>query len=101
MAQVKRGAGESLIPRFSHRTLHFCKVAIAMRQQQYLFLHFQGWETEFGNLMSYGPDLDELFRHSTKYVDKIVRDTNPSDLPVEFPTRYPLISIIRLRWRST
>jgi hypothetical protein len=22
---------------------------------------------EFGNLMSYGPDLDELFRHSTKY----------------------------------
>jgi putative ABC transport system substrate-binding protein len=48
---------------------------------------------EFGNLMSYGPDLDELFRHSTKYVDKIVRGTNPSDLPVEFPTRYPLISI--------
>jgi hypothetical protein len=50
---------------------------------------------EFGNLMSYGPDLDELFRHSTKFVDKIVRGTNPSDLPVEFPTRYPLISIIR------
>ena len=61
-----------------------------MRQQQYLLL-FQGWGTEFGNLMSYGPDLEELFRHSTKYVDKIVRGTNPSDLPVEFPTRHLLI----------
>src|SRR5438128_2290651 len=50
---------------------------------------------EFGNLMSYGPDLDELFRQSTKYVDKIVRGTNPSDLPEEFPTRYALISILR------
>ena len=66
MAQVKRGAGESLIPRFSHPTLHFGKVA--MRQQQYLLL-FQGWGTEFGNLMSYGPDLDDLLRHSMKYVD--------------------------------
>jgi hypothetical protein len=44
MAQVKRGAGESLIPLFSHPTLHFSKVAIAMRQQQYLLLVvFQGW----------------------------------------------------------
>jgi hypothetical protein len=33
---------------------------------------------EFGNLMSYGPDLEGLFRHSTKYVDKIVGGTNPS-----------------------
>jgi putative ABC transport system substrate-binding protein len=52
---------------------------------------------EYGNLMSYGPDLDELFKHSAKFVDKIIRGTNPSDLPVEFPTRYPLISIIGLR----
>ena len=98
MAQVKRGAGESLIPLFSHPTLHFSKVAIAIRQQQYLPLwSSKGGVMEFGNLMSYGPDPDELFRHSTKYVDKIARGTNPSDLPVEFPTRYPLISIIRLR----
>ena len=42
---------------------------------------------EFGNLMSCGPDLDELFKQSTKYVDKIVRGTNPSDLPEEFPDK--------------
>ena len=102
MAQVKRGAGESLIPLFSHPTLHFGKVAMAMRQQEHLLLVvFQGWGDGVRQLMSYGPDLDELFRHSAKNVDKIVRGANPSDLPVEFPTRYPLISIIRLRWRST
>jgi hypothetical protein len=100
MAQVKRGAGESPIPLFSHPTLHFSKVAMAMRQQEYLSLwSSKGGAMEFGNLMSYGPDLGELFRHSAKYVDEIVRRTNPSDLPVDFPTRYPLIS--RLRWRST
>jgi hypothetical protein len=32
MAQVKRGVGESLIPLFSHPTLHFGKVAITLRR---------------------------------------------------------------------
>jgi hypothetical protein len=78
MAQVKRGAGESLIPLFSHPTLHFGKVAIAMRQQQYLLLAvFQGWAMEFGNPTSCAPDLDDLFGHATKYADKIVRGANP------------------------
>ena len=98
MAQVKRGAGESLIPLFSHPTLHFSKVAIAMRHQQYLLLVvFQGWGDGVRQPNVLWTCLDELFRYSTKHVDKIVRGTNPSDLPVEFPTRYLLISIIRLR----
>jgi|SRR5258706_3741787 hypothetical protein len=81
MAQVKRGAGESLIPLFSHPTPHFGKLALTMRQQQYLLLVvFQGGAMEFGNLMSYAPDLDDLFGRSTKCVDKVVRGTNPSRL---------------------
>ena len=91
MAQVKRGAGESLIPLFSHRTLHFGKVAIAMRQQPYLLLVvFQGGAMEFGNLMSYAPDLDDLFRHSTKNMSSLEVPILP-DFRVEFPARYPLI----------
>jgi|SRR5437667_9651686 len=96
MEQVKRGADESPIPLFSHPTLRFSKVALAMHQQQYILLVvFQGWGDGVRQLMSDGPDLDELFRQSTKYVDKIVRATNPSDLPEKFPTRYALISILR------
>src|SRR5438477_4510461 len=86
MAQGKRGAGESLIPFFSHPTLHFSKVTLANSNISSLWSS-KGGAMEFGNLTSYGPDLDELFRQSTKYVDRIVRGTNPSGLPEEFPAR--------------
>jgi putative ABC transport system substrate-binding protein len=42
---------------------------------------------EQGGLVSYGINLDWCFHHSAYYVDKILRGTNPADLPVEFPTR--------------
>jgi putative ABC transport system substrate-binding protein len=45
----------------------------------------------FGALMSYGPELQSIFYRSATYVDKILKGTNPADLPVEFPTKYPIV----------
>jgi putative ABC transport system substrate-binding protein len=36
-----------------------------------------------GGLMSYGPNPSEVYRDVARYVDKILRGANPSDLPVE------------------
>jgi len=53
-----------------------------------------GWE-DFaivdGNLMTYGPNLQEAWRHLATLVDKVLKGAKPGDLPVEQPTTYQLI----------
>ena len=45
---------------------------------------------EAGLLMSYGPKLEDLYRHAATYVDKILRGAVPAELPVEQPSRFEL-----------
>ncbi len=45
---------------------------------------------EAGGMMSFGPDVRALFRHSAAYVDKILKGTKPGDLPIQQPTHFEL-----------
>jgi putative ABC transport system substrate-binding protein len=46
---------------------------------------------EGGGLMSYGPNIVNLFRRTAELVDKILHGTKPADIPVEQPTKFDLV----------
>jgi putative ABC transport system substrate-binding protein len=41
-----------------------------------------------GGLMSYSTDLVDQSRKAATYIDRILRGTNPAELPVQAPTKY-------------
>jgi putative tryptophan/tyrosine transport system substrate-binding protein len=44
-----------------------------------------------GGLISYGISLRDNARRLSVYIDKILRGTNPAELPIEFPTKLELV----------
>jgi putative tryptophan/tyrosine transport system substrate-binding protein len=52
-----------------------------------------GWArfAENGLLLTYGPDVRDLYRSLARYVDRLLRGTKPADLPVELPTKFELV----------
>ncbi len=41
--------------------------------------------------MSYGPSLNDIFRRSAQYVDRILKGATTSELPAQAPTKYELV----------
>jgi len=44
-----------------------------------------------GGLISYAPDIPDVFRRAATYVDKILKGAKPSEMPVEQPTKLLLV----------
>jgi len=73
---------------YAHR-MRLTKLAVKYRLPT---VHNQSdWVIGAGGLMSYAPNLADMFRRSAVYVDKILKGAKPAELPVEQPTKFELV----------
>ncbi len=68
-------------------------VRLAELASQYRLPSMLGW-SEFpkaGGLMSYGPNLNDMFGRCAGLVDKLLRGAKPAEIPVEQASTYQLV----------
>ena len=65
-------------------------VELAIRNRLPTMCASANW-TDVGCLISYGPNVTELYRRTAVFVDKILKGTKPADIPVEQPTKFEFI----------
>ena len=46
---------------------------------------------DIGGFMSYGPNLDDIYRLLASHVDKILKGTKPGEIPIQQPTTFELV----------
>ena len=59
-------------------------------------VHFWPGTAEQGALLSYQADVHDNFRRAAGYVDKILKGTRPSDLPIYQSARYELVVNVKV-----
>jgi putative tryptophan/tyrosine transport system substrate-binding protein len=91
IAKLGREPGGGLIvPPDAFTVLHH-QLLIRLTQQHRLpaVYAYRTYVAE-GALMSYGPDVYDVFRRSASYVDRILKGAKPADLPIQQPTKFEL-----------
>ena len=79
-------------PCSSWRTPSSCNIAPAWRTSKpSIALHGLVPNVEAGGLMSYGPDIAAVRRRAAFFVNRILKGTKPTELPVERPTKFDLV----------
>ena len=92
LADIARGRDEAILAFADGFTMSFAE-RIAAFSVTNKIPAVSGWAlfAQRGNLMSYGPIIDECYRRLAEYVDKIFKGAKPGELPVEQPTKFEVV----------
>ena len=91
-ADIARQRDDAIVAFADGFTMTFAS-RIAAFSLQHRIPAIDGW-AEFaqqGNLLIYGPVIEEVHRRLAAFVDKIGRGAKPAELPVELPTKLELV----------
>jgi len=96
---VVQGRPEALIVIGSRlQFLNRRRIGDFARENRLVMVGVPKWLIEVGGLLSYGPNVPELFRRASTYVDKVLKGARPADLPMQQPTTFELtVSIKRAK----
>src|SRR5215470_1294230 len=91
-AAIKAGA-DAVLPRGTGRFSDAQRkqvVGFAIQSRLPALYGTPDW-VELGGLMSYGADRIPMWRRAAVFIDKILKGTKPSDLPIERPTKFEFV----------
>lgn len=95
-AQFQRERAQALFVQVNPLTLqHRARiVTLAARHRIPAMYEIASFVIE-GGLVSYGPDLADMYRRAATYVDRILKGAKPGDLPIEQPIKFEMIINVR------
>jgi putative tryptophan/tyrosine transport system substrate-binding protein len=71
--------------------LHARRIADLAAKRRLPAMYGSREHVEAGGLISYAPNIPDVFRRAATYVDKILKGARPADLPVEQPTQFEVV----------
>ena len=86
----EQSAGLLVLPDTFTRLHRDAIVALAARYRLPAVYPFRYFAAS-GGLMAYGVEIEDLFRRSAGYVDRLLNGAKASDLPVQQPTKFTLV----------
>jgi putative ABC transport system substrate-binding protein len=72
-------------------TAHRAPIILAAARNQVPAVYCLSAFARDGGLLSYGPDLVDIYRSAASYVDRILHGEKPGDLPVQFPIKFEMV----------
>jgi putative tryptophan/tyrosine transport system substrate-binding protein len=88
------GGGLILMPG-SFSVVHRASIILLAARNSVPAVFSTSESAKLGGLISYGPDVGDIFRRAAPYVDRILRGAKPADLPVQLPVKFTMAVNVR------